>query len=401
MDKGNPLLSRLCLLPCHTVLLLSIWCMLEPRGHVTVLPLLPLILSLSALLVVDLLLLDKEVKLPVFVAVNTVAAAACTFFLQRALVLSAGSVATHLIFSAMVLILFTDSAITAIRNPKRTELLATFDLSIVLEAVLIALSGTELMKEHSQFIVWGFVSCISVLAVLTVMRVRRSGGEDRKKPVAGYAVLLGVLLALCLTAYLSLRDLESVSASLVNLITRALTAIGAFLRRIIDAFYEWLLSLFGESYVYDFDPNAYSQRVGSEIFREYRDMRWLIPVVFSVLIAVAVMIIIRHRKKRLGNKRRRDSSDRDIRTTTRTRRFARLRRTLADRISFWIRYLKNRNSPAGRFIRLERKLRRHGIRRKKSETPHAFLRRLSPSFPEEHFEVLADELELIFYSAGA
>ncbi|MBQ3317427.1 MAG: hypothetical protein IJG69_05735, partial [Spirochaetales bacterium] len=402
MDRTAENLSRWSILPSHMMILLSIWCMLEPRGHVISLPLTVLFSAMSVVMAADMILLGHEVGLPVFAAVNIAGASVSAFLVQRLLVLSGHSAVTHIIFSAMVLLLFTDVAVTALRVVGRTELVFMFDISIVLEGSLIALSGTTLLSNPSQFIIWGFISCIMILMTLTVLRVRQRRGErSSRRSAAGYAVLTLVMGALGFLAFLSMRDLESVSSSLISFLTRVISAVGSFLRRIIDAFYAWLSSLFGESYVYDFDANAYSQRVGSEIYREYKDVSWLIPVIAVTAIAVGLVLIIRFRRKRLGKKRKRARAGSEERTGIRTGRAERMYRRLVAPIAFWIRYIRNRNTPAGRFIRFERHMRRKGIRRPAYETPPAYLRRLAPSYPQENLDAFADELESIFYDRGA
>lgn len=402
MDRTAENLSRWSILPSHMMILLSIWSMLEPRGHVISLPLTVLFSAMSVVLAIDMILLGREVRLPVFAAVNITGAGISIFLIQRLLVLSVYSAVTHIIFSAMMLLLFTDVAITSLRDVGRTELVFMFDISIVLEGTLIALSGTTLLSNPSQFIIWGFISCILILMTLTVLRVRQKRGEmSVRRSATGYAVLVLVIAVLSFLAFLSMRDLESVSSSLVSFLTRVISAIGSFLRRIIDAFYAWLNSLFGDNYVYDFDANAYSQRVGSEIYREYKDVSWLIPTIAVTVIVIGLILIIRFRRKHLGKRRERKNESGEVRSRIRTGMASRLYRKLIAPIAFWIRYLKKRNTPAGRFIRFERHMRRRGIRRPAYETPHAYLRRLDPSYPQEDLNAFADELECIFYGGGA
>ena len=402
MDRTAENLSRWSILPSHMMILLSIWSMLEPRGHVISLPLTVLFSAMSVVLAIDMILLGREVRLPVFAAVNITGAGISIFLIQRLLVLSVYSAVTHIIFSALMLLLFTDVAITSLRDVGRTELVFMFDISIVLEGTLIALSGTTLLSNPSQFIIWGFISCILILMTLTVLRVRQKRGEmSVRRSATGYAVLVLVIAVLSFLAFLSMRDLESVSSSLVSFLTRVISAIGSFLRRIIDAFYAWLNSLFGDNYVYDFDANAYSQRVGSEIYREYKDVSWLIPTIAVTVIVIGLILIIRFRRKHLGKRRERKNESGEVRSRIRTGMASRLYRKLIAPIAFWIRYLKKRNTPAGRFIRFERHMRRRGIRRPAYETPHAYLRRLDPSYPQEDLNAFADELECIFYGGGA
>ena len=190
--------------------------------------------------------------------------------------------------------------------------------------------------------------------------------------------------------------MEAVSSSLVVFLSGLFGKITSFLGRIAEAFFRWLSSLFGVSYVYDFDASVYSQRVGSEIFREYKDVSWLIPVVIAILVVVGISILIRYRKRRMGKAKAAENGE--TRTRIRTGRLSGFRRKLFGPLLFYFRYLRNRNSAAGRFIRFERRMRRIGIRRPAYETPHAFLRRLSPSHPKENLPSLADELERQFYS---
>ena len=392
MDRTTETLSKWSLLPEHSIILLSLWCMLEPRGHVVSIPFSLILALLSVLLLIDLILLSKEVRLPVFAVTNVAFAAVSVFLIQRLLVLSSYSAVTHIIFSAMVVMLFTDAAIISLRDVSRTELISTFDISIVFEGFLIAISGSDFLENPSQFIIWGFVSCLMLLLTLTVLRVRRSRA-------AGYAVLLSVIVVLGVLAFFSMKDFEAVSSSLIRILAKIVNAIGAFLRRIIEAIYEWIISLFGESYVNDFDVNAYSQRIDTDVVREYKDVSWLVPVILAAVVVVVLVLIIRYRNKRLGRRRKKSRSSKEKRTRIRSGRISRFYRRLFAPLLFWLRYLKNRNTPAGRFIRIERKMRRKGIRRPKYETPHSFLRRLAPSYPEENLNVLADELECIFFNS--
>ena len=269
MDRTTETLSKWSLLPEHSIILLSLWCMLEPRGHVVSISFSLVLALLSVLLLIDLILLSKEVRLPVFAVTNVAFAAVCVFLIQRLLVLSSYSAVTHIIFSAMVVMLFTDAAIISLRDVSRTELISTFDISIVFEGFLIAISGSGFLENPSRFIIWGFVSCFMLLLTLTVLRVRRSRA-------AGYAVLLSVIVVLGVLAFFSMKDFEAVSSSLIRILAKIVNAIGAFLRRIIEAIYEWIISLFGESYVNDFDVNAYSQRIDTDVVREYKDVSWLV-----------------------------------------------------------------------------------------------------------------------------
>ena len=392
MGRTTETLSKWSLLPEHSIILLSLWSMLEPRGHVVSIPFSLVLALLSVLLLIDLILLSKEVRLPVFAVTNVAFAAVSVFLIQRLLVLSSYSAVTHIIFSAMVVMLFTDAAIISLRDVSRTELISTFDISIVFEGFLIAISGSDFLENPSQFIIWGFVSCLMLLLTLTVLRVRRSRA-------AGYAVLLSVIVVLGVLAFFSMKDFEAVSSSLIRILAKIVNAIGAFLRRIIEAIYEWIISLFGESYVNDFDVNAYSQRIDTDVVREYKDVSWLVPVILAAVIVVVLVLIIRYRNKRLGRRRKKSRSSKEKRTRIRSGRISRFYRRLFAPFLFWLRYLKNRNTPAGRFIRFERKMRRKGIRRPKYETPHSFLRRLAPSYPEENLNVLADELECIFFNS--
>ncbi|MBR5097611.1 MAG: DUF4129 domain-containing protein [Spirochaetales bacterium] len=392
MDRTTETLSKWSLLPEHSIILLSLWCMLEPRGHVVSIPFSLVLALLSVLLLIDLILLSKEVRLLVFAVTNVAFAAVSVFLVQRLLVLSSYSAVTHIIFSAMVVMLFTDAAIISLRDVSRTELISTFDISIVFEGFLIAISGSDFLENPSQFIIWGFVSCLMLLLTLTVLRVRRSRA-------AGYAVLLSVIVVLGVLAFFSMKDFEAVSSSLIRILAKIVNAIGAFLRGIIEAIYEWIISLFGESYVNDFDVNAYSQRIDTDVVREYKDVSWLVPVILAAVIVVVLVLIIRYRNKRLGRRRKKSRSSKEKRTRIRSGRISRFYRRLFAPLLFWLRYLKNRNTPAGRFIRFERKMRRKGIRRPKYETPHSFLRRLAPSYPEENLNVLADELECIFFNS--
>lgn len=392
MGRTTETLSKWSLLPEHSIILLSLWSMLEPRGHVVSIPFSLVLALLSVLLLIDLILLSKEVRLPVFAVTNVAFAAVSVFLIQRLLVLSSYSAVTHIIFSAMVVMLFTDAAIISLRDVSRTELISTFDISIVFEGFLIAISGSDFLENPSQFIIWGFVSCLMLLLTLTVLRVRRSRAS-------GYAVLLSVIVVLGVLAFFSMKDFEAVSSSLIRILAKIVNAIGAFLRRIIEAIYEWIISLFGESYVNDFDVNAYSQRIDTDVVREYKDVSWLVPVILAAVIVVVLVLIIRYRNKRLGRRRKKSRSSKEKRTRIRSGRISRFYRRLFAPFLFWLRYLKNRNTPAGRFIRFERKMRRKGIRRPKYETPHSFLRRLAPSYPEENLNVLADELECIFFNS--
>lgn len=387
--------DRWSILCSHEVILLSIWCMLQARSLVLSVPLLPVSIAMTLLLLADTILIGRKVLLPVFAIFNVLASAVSTFLIQRSLLLSEKSVVTHIIFSAMLLILFTDVAITSNRSPKRSEVLFMFDLSIILEATLMALSGTDMFSNPAQFIIWGFVSSLSLLAALTLQRLRPQR-DSQGKSIAGITVLASIIAVLGLLAFLSLRDMEAVSSSLISFLSRLFGKISSFLGRIAEAFFRWLSSLFGVNYVYDFDASVYSQRVGSEIFREYKDVSWIIPLVIAILVIVGISILIKYRKRRMGKAKA--SGKAETRTRIRTGRLSRLRNRLFGPILFYFRYLRNRNTAAGRFIRFERRMRRIGIRRPAYETPHAFLRRLSPAHPQDNLLSLADELERQFYS---
>lgn len=187
--------DRWSILCSHEIILLSIWCMLQTRNLVLSVPLLPVSIAMTLLLLADTIMIGKKVLLPVFAVFNAITAAGATFLIQRSLVLSGRSVVTHIIFSAMILILFVDTAITANRSPKRSEVLFMFDLSIILEGTLMALSGTDMLKNPAQFIIWGFVSSLSLLVALTLQRLRPQK-DSQGKSIAGIAVLGAIIAVL-------------------------------------------------------------------------------------------------------------------------------------------------------------------------------------------------------------
>ena len=97
MDRTTETLSKWSLLPEHSIILLSLWSMLEPRGHVVSIPFSLVLALLSVLLLIDLILLSKEVRLLVFAVTNVAFAAVSVFLVQRLLVLSSYSAVTHII----------------------------------------------------------------------------------------------------------------------------------------------------------------------------------------------------------------------------------------------------------------------------------------------------------------
>ncbi len=394
MQRLRDYILRFSTVLTHLVMVLSLWCMLEPRGLVVQVPLAPLVALLGLMLLADSLLVKKSAPMVLFVLLNAIVAIGCGLWLQSLLVLSKRALEARILFVALDLVLFADVALTAIRCPARAEMLVYFDLSLIFEALFIALAGSMTLANASQFELWGLLACILTLTSVASLRIQTSDARS----TAGMALLLAVAGLLFYLANLALGELESMSASFVRVLAKALEAFKAFFLRIITAFFNWLSALFDRELVYEFDPNVLDQRVGSAVYRDYGSGLWVLAVLGIAVVAALVFLLVRLRGRHLKPKARVRSTDGGSRASIHSRR----RPRIIGRLLFLFRYLRGRDTAAGLFIWLERRSRRSGFRRGASESPQAFVRRLSEGVGETPFRdsmvLFADTLERQFYS---
>ncbi|MBQ6672021.1 MAG: hypothetical protein IJM73_02215, partial [Spirochaetales bacterium] len=159
-------LIRWSMIAVHSVILVSLWCMLETRGLILGLPFGLLLAVLSALLLLDVLLTRSSASKAVYAIINVAAAAGSAFWLQSLLTLSSANLTARAVFSSVVILLATDTALMAPRVPKRGEIVLFFDISVFFEAFYIALSGGEILACSRTFMVWGLLACIMTLTSL-------------------------------------------------------------------------------------------------------------------------------------------------------------------------------------------------------------------------------------------
>ncbi|MBO4410276.1 MAG: hypothetical protein J5775_05945, partial [Spirochaetales bacterium] len=376
------------------------WAMLETRGLVTSIPFGLLVGVLSVMLIADLLMARACASKAVYAVFNIVAGAAGAFWLQSLVGLASADITAKAVFASLVIILATDVAFMAPRLPKRGEMVLFFDISLIFGGLFIALSGSDILACRRLFTIWGLLGCIMALTALASLRLRApQEGESPLRPVLSLLALLAFAGVLYLLSLLALGELESMSSTLVGFLKRAVSAIGAFILKVLNAILDWLNSLFREDMIYDFEADIYSQTIESNVYREYGSGRWILVSALVLVFGALVVMIIRLRGKRMKAKDD-DSAVSDGKSSASRAGLPRLFRTLSGRFGFMLRYLKNRNSAPALFIWTERRLRKSGIRRRPDETPPSFLRTSAAAKAGNPGElaILADALEMQFYA---
>ena len=393
-------LIRWSMIAVHSVILVSLWCMLETRGLILGLPFGLLLAVLSALLLLDVLLTRSSASKAVYAIINVAAAAGSAFWLQSLLTLSSANLTARAVFSSVVILLATDTALMAPRVPKRGEIVLFFDISVIFEAFYIALSGGEILACSGTFMVWGLLACIMTLTSLASLRLRAAQkGESALRPVLTLAALIALAGLLFLLSLLALSELESVSSSLVGFLKRAVHAIGAFILKILTAIYDWFNSLFRQELVYEFDANMYSSEIESNVYREYSSGRWILIAALVLIFTALAVLIIRLRGKKWKRNRQQDDTSDDGKLTSSKTGLGRFLGRIGGKIGFMLRYMKGRNSAGGLFIWTERKLKVSGIRRRCDQSAHSFLRSNAEKVAcTDDMRILADALEKQFYA---
>ena len=400
MTRLRDYLIRWSMIAVHSVILVSLWCMLETRGLIQGIPFGLLLAILSVLLLADVLLVHSSASKAVYAVVNIVAAAGSAFWLQSLVSLSSSNLTARAVFASVVILLATDTAIMAPRVPRRGEIVLVFDISVIFEAFYIALSGGEILACSRTFMVWGLLACIMTLTSLAALRLRAAQkGESALRPVLTLAALIALAGILFLLSLLALNELESVSSSLVSFLKRAVNAVGAFILKVLTAIYNWFNSLFRQELVYDFDANLYTQSVESNVYREYGSGRWILILAIAAIFAALVILIIRLRGKKWKRKKESDGAADDGKLSSSRTGLGRFLGRIGGRIGFFFRYLHGRNSAPGLFIWTEKKLKMSGIRRRCDESAHSFLRANCAAVTcTDDMNVLADALEKQFYA---
>ena len=400
MTRLRDFIIRWSMVLIHAVILVSLWAMLETRGLIVSVPFGLLVGVLSVMLIADLTMVRHSASKAVYAVVNITAGAAGAFWLQNLVVLTSADITARAVFASLVIILATDAAFMAPRLPRRGEMVLFFDISVIFGAVFIAMSGSDILACRRMFTVWGLLGCIMALTSLASLRLRAAQeGESPLRPVLALLALLAFAGVLYLLSLLALGELESMSSSLVGFLKRAVSAMGAFILRILNAILDWLNSLFREDMIYDFEADIYSQSIESNVYREYGSGRWILISALVLVFGALLVMIIRLRGKKLKAKDD-GSSVSDGRSSTSKAGLPRLLQKLSGKIGFMLRYLRNRNSAPGLFIWTERRLRKSGIRRRPDKTPPSFLRTDAAcrvANPDE-MALLADALEMQFYA---
>lgn len=279
-------------------------------------------------------------------------------------------------------------------------LMLCFDLSTVLVLIYALFIGLGNGKGYA--LIPGVLGAAAAFAGLIIERSgSRLPGRDRL-----IVVLLALLIVLAAFLIYSLAG-GALGAGAAGVIA----GIGAFLRWLWDLFRRFVeyLSRFYkrepvEPVEIDMGPDFSMEgaQTGEEV--QFSIVPLLIFVGILVLAGVIIFTIVfrRHRfsgaKKVHSAKRRKVVSDRISLVKALRIWFGKMRRRLKIRLYF----VRNRNTPAGRFFRLVRSARRSSHALKKGETPREFLERYIESLKPEDKRIpalreLTRELDLQLY----
>ncbi|MBR2282597.1 MAG: DUF4129 domain-containing protein [Spirochaetales bacterium] len=368
---------------------------LESRGQVISLPLAILSAILTIVIIADNVLISRRCPVNIYVLANALFSFSAAFSAQRFAVLAQESTVSRAIIASIAAIICFVCAFIVEKEVQNSMLIVNFDVIIIIQAILIYIVGKGSNSLSVALMNFGFAACSAALGALLVSRM---GGSDKAWSLLGI-LAIGVLpVSIIAFSVFSSESLRTASYGIVSFVAIIARAIYGFFARLFGTLARWLESLLGWNIRYDFEVPPYSQRVSSNVVREYGNLSWLPFVIsFAVLVGIAVFIF------RMKGRRMEAKGRRQRRRNVQRAWLGKGRRTsgkggLSGRIRFILAYLRNYDSLGARYIRTERRLKREGFPRNQGETAHSFLRRVADRKGDEQMFLMANEIEQMFYS---
>lgn len=285
----------------------------------------------------------------------------------------------------------------AYEEVERKKLLTYFDGGILVSCITIGTLGTANSGFGVVGVMLTVMETVAILLVLMAMRLETNYEEGMGKKVAGAAFALGLLLLVGLFVLLISGSLEDVTTDFVNGLVKVVTAIYRFVIWLLVTIVNWISSLFPEAYA--LPPNDFDSEIHwvleESAAREGNPVLAISLTAILFLGAVAFVVwrfwgIKIQRKKGLRKKktlRRKSHVGAGLKH---------LFRTLWVNLVFRIQYVFHRSSPTGLLLWTEHTFVLKG-RRRKAETPSAYLKRIATPETLVYTEELSRILERQYY----
>lgn len=266
--------------------------------------------------------------------------------------------------------------------------------------------GDALIPSVLVFALAALCACLLAAAVL------RAGGESERVvrgAGTGGLLILAALLFLCVLLAAGLLSLasgriDSVVDFLLTLWRGAVSAVS----RVFELFVRFIALFMPKPVQYNMsagnDSAFLPEGAGLEITAKTPQwLIWLFIAAIALLIlAVVAAILWALRGTKLSRARRRKSSRRVTRSSRMLDALLARLRALREAVSFELAYRRNRRTPQGLYVLAVRACRLTRRRRRPSESPAAFIRRLHGELLENSglstLDALADKLERALYA---
>ena len=365
-----------------------------------------IVFTLALLACVNEALASRGVPMLLYGFVNTAIGAAGIYAILRGTVFAPASGVFSVFLCAFIGMSVIHCAASAIRLPDSNQFICLADMLII--GLLLLLACAQLLDHALNTGAAGFC-VIALLVAFSMTSHLRSGGESgrvvRGSGIGGYLVLFAMLAAcLLLAAGLFVLGGGQVDG-IVSLVSALWSLLGAFFKRII-AILAAILSLNLGNY------NVLKPEVGhfTVTIVPLDDAQaagpapmWLVygflALLGLALLAVVIGLLLDFRGKVAG----RVEVKRQRRVVTRkSHLLAALRallRRIKDAVSFELSLHRNRYTPQGVYVLALRTCRAKEQRKRPSESPGAYLRRLHTLASQDAstLDALADQLDAALY----
>ncbi|MCD7845010.1 MAG: hypothetical protein LUG57_03995 [Oscillospiraceae bacterium] len=285
----------------------------------------------------------------------------------------------------------------AMHRPKIHTHLSHLDVLVM--ALFVLLLCREALDISPAAI--AFVVAVAFLDAATAVGLRMTGEDGSGGEYAARACLVALGAAVGVFLVVGLFTLLfSRSAGLTGSV---LAGVGAFFAAIggsVERFFQWLATLFQREQTYEAIEIENEIPSVAQIEQSAETMQLsvnttvvgIVLVVALLVIAIAVALVLRKRKFSLGTKTAAAASHTVVRRGGSPMR--KLWQNLTEALRFRWTAWRQRNTPGGLLIRLERLGRRKHRPRQEGETMRHFIRRMDPT---GGLDALADALDQEFY----
>ena len=327
----------------------------------------------------------SAVSVNALICVNAVLTLASAYIGGRYFVVPRPPLPAALLMAAFAAVSVVHTAILAEDKPRQDRLALTLDVTLAATAASIAISHTPEGDAADALSLAGTACCVCLFAALAAFRLKPSasraahGGGRGLFAAIGFAGGLILAAAALLTPVLG--GMKPASEGIAGGFSAFFSGIGSFFAGfadILERFLTWLLALLniqGGSYsVTEEGPAA----VAAEGGREAASPAGLIFVAVIAVCMLAGLIgsMVRLRGKRLRVVAGADDGSEDG-SRSGTGGILMIFKELFERARYAFSCARYRNTPAGLFLRTERRFRRGELKKAVHETPPGYLRRLA------------------------